>query len=75
MQCPQYMTLLEELRARLLANASTGAYFGPNRSGIRTETISSYIGRAVPLGRVLRVIHSQPNPARVGLMENQCDAA
>ena len=43
MQCPQYMTLLEELRARLLANASTGADSGPIGAE-RTETISSYIG-------------------------------
>ena len=43
MQCPHYMTLLEELRARLIANAGTGAESGPIGAE-NTETISSYIG-------------------------------
>ena len=44
MQCPHYIPLLEELRARLLANASTGADSGPIGAE-RTETRSSYIGK------------------------------
>jgi len=43
MQCPHYMTLLEELRARLIANAGTWTESGPIGAE-STEAISPHIG-------------------------------